>query len=114
VTVKKISDVKLEGVTAEATVVDGYTKSVTLTDRNGTILRLALEGHSTLAVTTAAPPVTEQRHAVHIKVLGIEAVEHFANSYEATSRADHVRAEGGEAEVEEVTVTIDDDGNVVP
>lgn len=58
--VKKASEIKLDGVKIELDTVDGSIKGLTITDAKGNLLRVAERSYS-LYVEVPAPPETEKK-----------------------------------------------------
>ena len=111
--VKNISDARLDGITVDATVVDNAIKSITLSDGIGGVLHIT-EMYGSLTVSRKAPPLTAKRYRLTASSGGLAVVEHFEERADADERRYAITRAGGDATVEEVTVTISDDGAIIP
>lgn len=105
-TVKKATDMKLEGVSFECEFRDGSLAAVTLTDKSNNLVRFVLENYNVRALVPA-PPAKKTVHVVSGKVraVGTEIREEFDEAYEANSR----RSELEQADVcESVAVAVEE------
>jgi len=80
--VKKTSEIKLDGVKVEFDMVDGSIKAVTLTDASGNVVRCAERGYN-FYVEVPAPPETEKKYRLHGSVLGISVEKTFDDEFTA-------------------------------
>lgn len=101
--VKKASDLKLDGVTFDCEYRDKTLSAVTLTDKSGNLVRFVLENYSVRALVPA-PPEKKTVHVVTAKVRSVNAPirEQFDEIHEANER----RSELDRADVcEDIAVT---------
>ena len=80
--VKKASEVTLEGITVELDTVDGSIKGVILTDAKGNTLRV-IERNYNLFVEVPAPPEMEKKYRLSGNLLGLPVNMNFDSKYEA-------------------------------
>lgn len=80
--VKKASEVTLDGVRVEFDMVDGSIKAVTLTDPKGNVVRCAERGYN-FYVEVPAPPETEKKFKLSGTVLGLPVEKVFDERHEA-------------------------------
>lgn len=107
VKVKSPSEIKLHGIKADAEFVDGKLHSLTLTDENGSTLKIGQDYYSQFLVLVPAPPemkrvhrVTAEREDVRMQPLDFEEPD------EAQRKVDELRTLGFEANVDLLEVEV--------
>lgn len=109
-TVKKDSEIKLDGVTVEVTRKDGGAVAVTVRDCVGGVLLVQLGQYGGLDVMVPAPPEKVTRWEVTGKIKGIAFRELFKEEYKALGRiGDFNDMDGVIVEMKKVTVDESDD-----
>lgn len=107
--VKKASEVTLEGITVELDTVDGSIKGVILTDAKGNTLRV-IERTYSLFVEVPAPPEMEKKYRLSGNLLGLPVNMNFDSKYEADAEQERlergIRGDESELKVEEVEVPV--------
>jgi hypothetical protein len=83
VTVKRATEIKLEGVKVSLDIVNGLQKGILLSDGKGGVLRVRLMGCSDLSIEVPAPPEVEKKHKLTGWVLGIPVDKTFDHQHEA-------------------------------
>lgn len=81
-TIKKASDVTLEGIKVEFEMLDGSVKGLTLTDSKGSLLRVMERGYN-ICVEIPAPPETENKWKLSGTLLGLPVEKVYDNDWEA-------------------------------
>lgn len=110
-TVKKTSDIKLEGITIDADFVDGTLKRLGLIDKNGNRLQLSDRGYSSLAAEVPAPPEMATKYRLSGKVAGVQ-MQPATFEYESEALEEKLRIQGEGTEtdlaVEPIEVPVDE------
>ena len=83
VTVKRATEIKLEGVRVSLDIVNGLQRGILITDGKGGVLRVRLAGYSDLSIEVPAPPEVEKKHKLTGSVLGIQVDKTFDDQFEA-------------------------------
>ena len=109
VSVKNTKEIVLAGISVDAEWRDKTLAAVTLTDVNGSAVRLVLENYAVRALVPA-PAEKKQVHVVTgaVPTLGAPIREEFEDAYAATVRKHELEAAGvidnAEVKVEEVEI----------
>jgi hypothetical protein len=92
--VKKISDLKLDGVTFQAEYRDTNLHSVTLTDVSGKTVTFTKDNYSDFSAYVPAPPDKENKWELsyEINLIGLRK-ELFDEQYQANSRRSELESE---------------------
>lgn len=101
--VKKSSEIVLEGVKVDLDIVDGSVKGVTFTDAKGNVVRMAERGYN-LYVEVPAPPEIERKYRLHGSVLGLPVEQYFEDEYSAND--EKRRLENGSRDDADLTVEL--------
>lgn len=91
-TVKKFSELKLEGITIEVECRDGQPFSITFLDGAGHLIRVARGDYSGMSIMLPEKPKMIKRWAVRGDVYGMKADEVFESEYEAQKRCDFLNS----------------------
>ena len=104
-TVKKSSEITLEGVKVELDFVDGALKAAHFTDPKGNTLRITERGYN-LYAEIPAPPETEKKYKLHGHVLDVPVEKIFDDEFEANQEKRRLEDEAARSElkVEKVEV----------
>jgi len=95
-TIKKESEVKLEGVTVTFDVHNKQIVTVTLADKNGGVFRISEGKYSGIDILGPAAPVMVDRWKVAGSFLGFTDInELFENEYEANNRVSELKDKAG-------------------
>lgn len=114
VTIKRASEIKLEGITARLDVVNNIQKGILLSDSKGNVLRVRISNYSDISIEVQAPPEVEKKHKVTGTVLELPVEKTFDDRYEADrelSRLEGAAPGNTDLKVEEVEVPIDGQGS---
>jgi len=85
--VKKVQDLKLEGVTFEMELLDKQLQSVTLTDGAGNVVKLSKQGYGDFAAFVPQPPEMVKKFELRYTLALIgDKTELFDEKYEAEAR----------------------------
>ena len=108
-TVKKTSDVRLEGVSVDFEIHDKGIRSIVIADRAGNLVKI-MRGESyneTLRVLVPEQPKPVKVHVLAGKLLGITPFrEEFEQQYEADSRLSAIKSETGIYDAEKLGLAI--------
>lgn len=114
--VKKESEIKLDGIRVTFDKVDSAIKMVYLTDKSGNVVRFS-NPYSSVEMSVPAPPETEKRYTVTADVPGLgEIKKTFTEESEARAaarEANHSASLGNPATISEEDVVVEepkDDG----
>jgi len=91
-TVKKASEIVLAGVKVDLDVVDGSVKGLTLTDINGSVLRVSDRAYN-MFIEIPAPPETETKFKLSGTVLNLPVEKLFDQEYDAECEKDRLSRE---------------------
>ena len=107
VRIKSPSEIKLQGINADAEFLDGKLHSLTLTDETGGMVKFGQDYYSQFIAMVPAPRETKKVHRVTAEHDGtrIEPVD-YDEADEAQRKVDALRAIGFEADVELLEVEV--------
>jgi len=91
--VKKASDLVLEGIKIEIDTVDHSQKAVTFTDVKGNVVRVAHRDYNSLSVEVPAPPEMEKKFKLSGTVLGLPVDKLFDDQFEARNELERLESE---------------------
>lgn len=95
-TIKKADEIKLAGISAELENRDGSLFSVTLTDANGTFVKVSQGRYSDIQIMAQAPPKKIKKFALTGKLLGIAPFsEQFDDEFAASTRKSELEKQAG-------------------
>lgn len=101
--VKKPSDLKLEGITIDVEMRDGAPYAVTLTDAKGGHVKIVRNDYS-MSILVPAKAKRVKRWAVRGEVRGLKVDENFEEKYQAQQRCDDLNDIGEGFKPEEIEV----------
>lgn len=86
ITAKSASDIRLKGIVVEFEIADGRTKSATLTDEDGNVVKFTQESYSNFCVYVPEPPKKVTKYRLAGEVMGLPVDEIFEQEHEAMHR----------------------------
>lgn len=106
-TVKKPSEVVLDGISVELDIVNDVIKGITLKDAKGNLVRVAERSYN-IFVEVPCPPEKEKKHKLSGEVIGLPVEKLFDDKYAAEDEKRRLESESSTAElkVEEVELDI--------
>ena len=89
--IKKVSEIKLEGVTIDAEYHETNLHSVTITDSKGSLVKISKTDYSEIGMFVTAPPTKVKKWAVTGKLMGIAEInETFDDQFTAGNRKSEI------------------------
>jgi hypothetical protein len=103
---KAVQDIKLSGVTIEAEFRNDVLSSITFTDSNGSVVKIAEGRYNGIDALVPAPPKMAKKYKLGGMLLGITQFEEmFDDEYEANNRLTEVSKQTGYADNLGLSVT---------